>query len=197
LGGRHTLHLPDGSPAVEDFWFEPGFKEAKIFRPNRPDVLQKNSKWALRQIHFSKYREELSGALLRYVRAFDESDANTAFIRLWGALESLSTSGGGNNDSVVSRCSALFRDSDFHHQVLEHLRVYRNASVHSGEESDNARINCYQLQLYFENLVWFHLRSAKFFDSLDEAKSFLDLPMDRQQLQRQANLIRKAQKFIA
>lgn len=196
LGSLHTLHLSDGNPAFDGFWSEPGFKETKIFRLNKPNVVRSNSQWTLRQISLSKYGGCLSTALLRFVRALDESDANTAFLRLWGALESLSTSGGGNNDSVVSRCSALFRDSDFHRQVLEHLREYRNASVHAGEESDNARIHCYQLQLYFVNLIWFHLRSAKFFRSLDEAKSFLDLPMDKEKLQRQLKLIRKAQRFI-
>src|SRR4030095_5776152 len=35
LGSRHTLHLANGQRAYDGLWFEPGFTEARIFRPRR------------------------------------------------------------------------------------------------------------------------------------------------------------------
>jgi len=199
LGSHHTLHFANGEPAVDSFWFESGFKKAELFRPKDMYATRRGSKWALKKIFSCKYGDYLSTALLRYVRALDESDPNTAFLRLWGALESLSTSSIGNNDSVIKRCSALFKshDFDFHVQTLEHLRTYRNANVHVGEESEDARILCYQLQRYFKHLMSFHLKNANFFNSLDEAKTFLDLPININELQRKSELIQKAKKYVS
>lgn len=50
LGSKHTLHLESGEPAKDGIWFEPGFKEAGVLRPNKPNVMQSNSRWALRRI---------------------------------------------------------------------------------------------------------------------------------------------------
>lgn len=198
LGSQHTLHFANGQPAVDSFWLEPGFKKTEIFRPKDKHAIQRFSQWAFRKIFSCKYGDCLFTALLRYVRALDESDPNNAFLRLWGALESLSTSGNGNNDSVIKRCSALFKshDFDFHVQTLEHLRTYRNANVHVGEESEDARILCYQLQRYFKHLMSFHLKNANFFNSLDEAKTFLDLPININELHRKSELIQKAKKYV-
>lgn len=196
LGSKHTIHLEDGKPAQAGIWFEPNFTPAKLFRPDKPDVVRSNSQWALRRIQASKYGERIATALLRFVRAFDEPDANTAFLRLWSALETLTTPGQANYDRFVQRCSFLFKDTDFHRQLLEHLREYRNASVHAGEESDRARTHCFQLQLYFVNLIWFHLGNTKVFSTLEEANDFLDLPVNEATLQNRIRLTKKALKFI-
>jgi hypothetical protein len=196
LGSRHTIHHQDGEAVQNGVWFEPNFTPARLFRPDKPDVVQSNSRWALRQIQASKYGERLTTSLLRFVRAFDEPEANTAFLRLWGALEALTTPGQADYDSLVRRCSFLFKEVDFHRQLLEHLREYRNASVHAGEESDRARTHCYQLQLYFVSLIWFHVRNAKVFTTLEEANEFLDLPANRAALENRLRLTKKALDFI-
>ncbi|AEG91357.1 hypothetical protein [Ramlibacter tataouinensis] len=196
LGGYHTLHHQDGSPAGDGLWFEPGFVPSYALVFSKPAIVRKNTQWALRRLAVSKYKDELVSAMVRYARAFDEWDSNTAFIRLWSALESLVTPGFADYERLVRRCAFLFQEGDFHRQMLEHLREYRNDSVHSGELSDRARILCYQLQLYFGALIWFHLRNASFFLSLEEANRFLDSPADAGQIRRQLQLARKALGFL-
>lgn len=193
LGSIHTLHLADGTPATDTVWFEPGFKEASIFRMDDSEIIKYSLK-ALRQIASSFYNKILIASLIRFVRALDESDPNTAFLRLWGALEMLATPGQGQADysKLVQRCAFLFKDTEFNRQLLEHLREYRNANIHAGEESEQARTHCYQLQLYFVALLRFHWGNAKFFQSLDEANMFLDLPVDGKELVRRSQLINKA-----
>ena len=196
LGGHHTLHREDGSEANDGIWFEPGYAEASPFSFSKPAVARKTSRWALRRLALSPYQDQISSALVRYVRALDEADANTAFLRLWSAIESLTTPEVADYDKLVRRCAFLFQESLFHRQMLEHLREYRNGSVHSGEYSDHARTLCFQLQLYFNTLIWFHIRNANFFTSLNEANQFLDTPADKTAINRQLGLARKALKFL-
>ncbi len=135
--------------------------------------------------------------MIRYVHALDERDQNVALIRLWGAIEALTVPSEANYDLVTRRCSFLFPDHEYHKQVLEHLREYRNCSVHAGDQIGRAKTNCYQLQHYFNNLIIFHLNYAKDFSSLEEANNFLDLPSNKKTLQEKKLLIEKAIKFIS
>ena len=192
LGSQHTLHLAKGEPAAEAIWFDPGFVETSIFRFQKSALARKHSSWAMKRLRTSSYQDQIVSALVRYVRALDEQDATTAFLRLWSALESLTTPGVADYDRLVRRCVFLFRDATYHRQILEHLREYRNETVHAGEFSDHARTLCYQTQMYFLALVWFHIRNASFFKSLDEANAFLDSPADKAGLLRQVTLARKA-----
>lgn len=197
LGSIHTVHNPDGLLASQEVWFEPNFTQARIFQHNRVDMLRKNSTYALGALAQCPYRGALTEALLRYVGALDERDQNTAFIRLWGAIEALTSPGFAIYDQVVRRCSFLFRDSQYHQQILEHLREYRNQSIHAGDQSDNAKTHCFQLQLYFYHLIWFHLRNVGFFTSLEETNAFLDLVPSKTTLLRRKQLIQKAIRFVS
>jgi hypothetical protein len=195
LGSRHTLHTSDGDKAIDQIWYEPNFKEAAVVQLTQPNIVLKNSKHAIRRMLSCSYGGLLQSSLIRYVRALDENEANTAFLRLWGALESLTTPGIANYDSLVKRCSFIYSESAYHRQVLEHLREYRNASVHAGEESSKARTHCFQLQRYYSNIFWFHIRNFDFFKSIDEANSFLDSSEHKETLVRQLEIIKKALKF--
>lgn len=196
-GSRHTVHTGDGSSARDGLWYEPNFTPTKPFRFEKPDVAVKHFRWALRRIESSAYKEPLISSLLRFVRALDQADPNTAFLRLWSALEALTTPEVADYDKLIRRSSFLFKDHAYHRQVLEHLRSYRNANVHAGEESENARIHCFQLQMYFVNVAWFFIRNGTRFASLDEAGQFLDLPPDPTELRRRLITIKHAIKFTA
>jgi hypothetical protein len=195
LGGTHTLHLADGTPATDAVWFEPNFKEASIFRMGDSGIV-KYSLNALSKLATNAYKDKLISSLIRYVRALDESDPNTAFVRLWGALEMLVLPGQADKyEKLVQRCAFLFDETEFHRQLLEHLREYRNTNVHAGEESEKARTHCYQLQIYFVALIRFHLGNAKFFQSLEEANLFLDFPPNEKELIRRSQLMNKAIRY--
>lgn len=196
LGSRHTLHYEDGKPAESGLWYEPGYIEAPIFRLRKPEVVKTNTQFAHRKLLNCNYSEKVISSLLRYVRALDEAEANTSYLRLWGALESLVTPGVADYDRLINRCAFLFQDIEFHRQLLEHLREYRNVNVHAGEESERARTHCFQLQLYFVNLIWYHLSNTNFFKTLDEANTFLDLPSSKVDLKRRLQITKKALKFV-
>jgi len=196
LGSRHTVHFPNGQSVADALWYEPGFVPAKPYLFKQSDVVVGNLRWALRHILQSSYRDKLVSSLLRFVRALDHSDPNTAYLRLWGALEELTTPGAADYEKLVRRCAFLFREHDYHLQVLEHLREYRNSNVHAGEESQAAKTHCFQLQMYYVNAAWFYIRNGKRFANLDEANQFLDLPPDVPKLRSRLKLIKGAIKFM-
>jgi hypothetical protein len=196
LGSAHTIHKDNGNIASDSFWYEPNFSAEKIFKPKKAEIFSKNFTWALRKLSEIPYSTVLKDSLLRYVRALDERDQNVALIRLWGALEVLTAPSEANYDLVTRRCAFLFAEHNYHKQILEHLRDYRNSNVHSGDQSEQAKSNCYQLQFYYHHLVLFHLRNRGEFSSLDEANSFLDLPSKKETLENRKRLIEKAIKFV-
>ena len=195
-GGIHTIHYKDGTIASDNVWYEPNFSKATLFTSKDTELLNKDSKYAFRNLRQSKYNKDIRNSLLRYVRALDEKDQNTAFLKLWGALETLASPNLANYEKLIKRCSFLFKDHEYHQQILEHLREYRNQSIHSGDQVDNAKTHCYQLQQYYYQLVWFHLRNASFFRTLDETNEFLEFTVNIDSLKRSKRLILKALKFI-
>ncbi len=195
LGGVHTIHKENGKVATNMYWYEPNFEKAKTFSPSNQQAYRKNCKWMMGKLSLSPYSFTLKDSLLRYVRALDEKDQNIALIRLWGAIESLAAPAEANYDKVTQRCSFLFKEHDYHKQILEHLREYRNSNIHAGDQSGKAKTNCFQLQYYFYHLILFHLKNNGSFKNLEEANNFLDFPNSKETLENRKRLIEKAIDF--
>ncbi|WP_423749349.1 hypothetical protein [Pseudomonas sp. VD9] len=197
LGQTHTLHYFSGKPAKSPVWYEPYFEVGKVYSPSKPEIFGNNVKWALSKLKECNYGRTIKDSLLRYVRALDEREHNSALIRLWGALECIASPSDSNKDGIPRRCAFLFEESEFHQQILEHLREHRNQSVHAGEESERAKTYCYQIQFYFRELILFHLRRSNDFQTLAEANQFLDLPAKPSDLQKRLICIKKHWSFKA
>lgn len=195
LGEIHSLHNVAGKLSTKQYWYEPNFYFSQSFQHAQPEVLVKNFRWCLDKLEICKYDRELKDSLLRFVRALDEKDANSAAIRLWGALEVLACPGGAKYDKIVKRCAFVFDEPEYHEQVLENLREYRNGTIHAGDQSQRAKTFCYQMQFYFRNLFLFHLYWAGKFVTLDEANTFLDLPTEKSKLLFQKQQIDEAIKY--
>lgn len=195
LGNIHTLHKENGKVISDDFWYEPNFTAASLCNLRNPEVFSQNFKWFLKQIEKIPYQKLIKDALLRYVRALDERDQNVALIKLWGALETLAAPSEANYDLITRRCAFLFDEPEYHKQILEHLREYRNQSIHAGDQAERAKTNCFQLQFYFYYLVLFHVRGAGNYTNIDEANNFLDLSTNIEVLRKQKNLLEAAIKY--
>jgi hypothetical protein len=205
LGSIQTLHKESGENIdIDTYWFEPNYKHTNLVSINSKDlkIISKNSKWIIKRLSQCKYSDKLENALIRYVRALDESDQNVALLHIWGALESLTAYEINNKDKLPKRCAYLFKDYEYHKQILENLRDYRNQSVHSGDRNEEAKSYCYQLQGYFKSLILFHLHRVKEFNTLEKANEFLDQPIDimdiensRKALQEKCDLLDKVKKF--
>ncbi|NYF20321.1 hypothetical protein HDC36_001782 [Xanthomonas sp. JAI131] len=196
-GGFHTLHHPDGTSAGPIFWYEPNFKPTeKIYKSKTGINLGSILRSDLRSISQTPYEGEIKSSLINCARSLDEKDPNTAFVKLWSALESLMSPKVAKYDDIIRRCSFLYTENDYHRQVLEHLRDYRNRTIHAGSSSEDARTNCYLLQEYFRTAIHFYVGNRRAFSSIASANEFLDLPPDKNALEEKLKMLRKAIKFV-
>ena len=200
LGPLHTLHEPSGALATDDsLWYEPDYLGA---------VTPLNLGQNLRRLRdFDKavrvrlsnipYAAEVEKAFRRYTRALDSRDFNKAYLELWSVLESLTATGKSRYDVTIRRALFVWKDKELHKQILEHLRNYRNRTVHAGLNSKEIEILLRQLRNYVEHLILFHLFNGQNFASMERAVEFLDLRPDVAELRRQIRLMRKAVKFLS
>ena len=140
------------------------------------------------------YRAEIREALIRYGCALDLSDHESAFIKLWSALELL-TGSEGRHDDVVRRCSFLCDDVEIYRLILQQLRRRRNEIVHSSLESRQTSQLLSQLKRFVETLIAFHIRNSIHFKNLTEAAQFLDLPAEPDKLKNRISQYRRALRY--
>lgn len=196
LGPIHTVHKPDGQLASEVFFYEP-------FHWQLPRARNFGQRWSAvttfetmlrRDLARHSYRDEMERCLRRYSHALDELQYDTALLKLWGILETLTgTQPKQHSRRESHRAAFLFRDFDYHCQVIKQIRDDRNRFAHLGtSDEDRGESRMYLLKRYVEQLLVFHLRHKSRFTTIDEAASFLDLPRDRSKLRAQRRMIDKA-----
>ena len=199
LGPLHTLHRPNGALATStNWWYEPSYLGSITpLLVNQDDLgrFYKSLDHVKKKFKTLPYRIIVRDGLIRYTRALDERDWTTAFVKLWSILELLTASGGTNYDVTIRRTAYIFQERDFHHQVLQNLRDYRNSSVHADNENSEIETFLYQIKSYVENLIGFHINNRYGFDSMQEAAEFLSLPYDDNTLKHKIKLYQFAVKF--
>ncbi|MDQ3712733.1 MAG: hypothetical protein M3388_11010 [Acidobacteriota bacterium] len=198
LGPIHTLHKSNGKLATEDFWYEPNY--VKPLFPfsitNDYKKLKKYEKLIRGRIRNSNYSTEIENSILKYTRALDERNFNNAFLALWSLLENL-TGSIASYDDAIKRTLFLYKDKEFHKLILEHLRSYRNKTIHTGDSiSEGMETLLYQLKSYVEMLLRFHLYNNLKFKDISESAQFLSLNSDRNFLKEKINWLSKAEKFL-
>ncbi|MCT7613875.1 HEPN domain-containing protein [Aliarcobacter butzleri] len=198
LGKYHTIHDINGKNInPERYWFEPNYEETKVYYHSQDEIesLKKDIKFVLSQLKKCKFSKNIEKALLRYVRAFDEKDSNVAFLKVWSALEYIITNDRNNKNDLVKRCSFLYKDGEYTKQIFEHLREYRNETVHSGIRNEEVRYYCFQIQRVFKQLIFFCLRKANEFDSIEDMHHFLDYSDNLSKLEKDKEILERVIKF--
>ena len=159
LGPIQTLHQLDGSLASSSWWYEPHFQN---FSPLNDHVSKierclKFQKQVFKLLNRHPYKAELIGVFLRYVRALDLTDWQSAILRLWGILETVTDTLSRPYKVTISRAAAMYENRDLRREELNVLRRYRNRHAHFGEETRNPEEMMYSLKNIIESLLEFHL----------------------------------------
>lgn len=198
LGPIHTLHKSSGKLAVETYWYEPNYIKPlfPLSITNEYKKLKKYEKMIRGRIRKSSYATEIENSILKYTRALDERNFNNAFLALWSLLENL-TGSIASYDDVIKRTLFLYKDKEFHKLILEHLRSYRNKTIHTGDSIfEGMETLVYQLKGYVEMLLRFHLYNNLKFNDIKESAEFLSLNPDRTVLKEKISWLSKAEKFL-
>jgi hypothetical protein len=194
LGPIHTIHRPSGVVDGNLWWYSPDYAAPlKVKRlGDKADRVSSFAAEARRRMARVAYRDVLEDWVRTYDGALDERDFTKSFILLWRALEESTHTGVAPYTVTVNRASSLYSDREYHKDVLEHLRLFRNRLVHSGGESESLESNLYRLKGYVEQMLLFHIFQGNGFASLDEATDFLDLPASDAELSQRLALLQKA-----
>lgn len=198
LGEFHTLHDEDGAVMGDVCWYEPDFyreSQAEDLSENMNDLLVFNQE-VLSKLKKLHYKKELELLLIRYVRALDSSDYDKSFIQLWGILEALTSTLHDRYDETIKRTVFHFRELEYNKNILEHLRQYRNKSVHAGKGDNTVNINVYQLKRYVEALLIFHINNQFKFPNLNDAGRFMGLSRNVDALEKTIVLNQNVLKYI-
>ena len=198
LGQIHTIHNSSGKIInPKQYWYEANFIKNSIHSINSENIedFSKKINFLISNFNTCKYSNKLKPSLLRYVRAFDEINYHVSLLEIWGSLEYLTASNENNKDNIIKRCSFIFQDSEYHKQILEHLREYRNESIHNGIKHDDVKYYCYQVQYYFSELILFHLNRTDLFSSLSDVNTFLDHSTNLDELNKKKSLLEKIIKY--
>ena len=197
LGPIHTLHKPNGELATKNWWYDTNYI-APVRIHNRlkelPDFLEFFYNYR-RLLRTSRYSEDLKLALLRYSEALDLINWEDSYLKLWRVLEQLTNTGKSGYNITIKRASFLFKDKEYTRNILNHLRDYRNRSVHSDSFNNDIEVLLFQLKRFVEILINFHVYNPLRFKSICEFADFMDLPDSIEILQKRIKLLRLAEKF--
>lgn len=198
-GPYHSLHFPTGALVdPELFWYQRHYDTCRAADPRRDWKRVREAEHVIRRaLKRIAYSEVLRDIFIRYARAFDSSDFDSVFLRLWSLLELLTDTVGGRYDQTIRRALFTYVERDMNGIVLENLRNYRNAVVHHGTSAEQIEILTYQLKRYVDDLIRFHIQSAGRYQSLAEVGEFLDLPFDKDNLIKQMRKYQEALKYRA
>lgn len=171
LGPFHTLHNLKGEPLGTNVGYELKFIELEVIEiKQRKRLISK----IINQIEKSPYKEELKTSLELYVKALDDYDANISLVLLWNALDKLTNECPGNYDKIIDRAKIIFGNASHHPQVINTLKIVRNDYVHNMNHNKKARSYCYELQMYFKYIFFYHLSSLSHLNSMTEALAAID-----------------------
>lgn len=171
LGQFHTLHHENGDPFGNDVGYE-----LKFIKLDTVEIIQAKSQFSkiLNRLQKSPYKEELKTSLVLYVTALDDYDPNISLVLLWNALDKLMNDYPGNYDKIIDRAKIIFGNNSHHSQAINTLKIVRNDYVHNMNHNKRARSYCYELQMYFRYIFFFHLYNLSHLNSLAEALKAID-----------------------
>lgn len=84
---------------------------------------------------------------------------------------------------------------NLHKGMFNHLRLYRNASIHDGRQTDQVRKYIYQLNDVVKEVLGYHIDNSFKARNFSEAVEYLDLPTDAHELTKKLDFYKKALKF--
>lgn len=197
LGPIHTLHYPGGKLVSDGFWHEPPWGHtSRAFQPGQRWVkVRADERFVRNIVRRSGLAGFLRNGFVKYARALDDRDHQVSFLRLWTVLEYLVGPRAIDYKQLVRRTSALFADHRYARQILDHLRLVRNQTVHAGPERRDYEAYIFQLKRFADAALEYFLSVDRWCDSENEAREFLDLPTDVDSLRKGIQVRRRAMRF--
>jgi hypothetical protein len=183
----HTIHSVDRQNSEPHFWHETDFvqnTQPVDLRSSKKDPMR-FIRAATKALSGNPLQEIVWQALARYNIALDRTDHSLAFRELWTVLESVTgddTYRKGAHAKIPSKIASIYRDSEYHEVVLNHLRIRRNDITHNGLGSNLTEQVLNQCKDYVERTLLLLIYNSFNFQSISDFSQFLSLPSDKEGL---------------
>ncbi len=199
LGPVHTLHIqPSGKSATNMYWYEPRYlRPVKPFKHDKVESYRNSLKYIQSRLKQHNYANSMRKVFIAYFEALNETLWSTSYHKLWNILEWLTTPERVNHQKTIERVAFLFKNRDYHYQILQFLRDMRNSLVHRDPTDNVQEETLFQLKVYVDALIKFHFEHGKQFLSLEDAVSFLDHSHEKAQIESQIKDLQEVLKFLS
>ena len=186
-GPIHTIHHPNGKPALETYWYTPSYvDDRQLHVPFLGwSQIEKKRKQILKQLSKSPYKQDMISIFLRYSGALDTTNMEVAFINMWGILEKITDTVGARYDDTIKRASWIFpkEEQSEIREILQTLRIKRNQVVHAGSNTHDQII--YLIKYILDPHLGKLINNDFKVNSLQEYGRFLDSSSDLEILKKQ------------
>ena len=193
-GPIDTLHNSVGASVDEIWWYNPDYAgDQAIFSPsNGWSQVEKDRRWAMRRLRSLPYKSDVEELIERYAAALDQTNLDVTFLYLWGLLEKITDTVGGNYDETIRRATRIYKDRHIAKGLLESLRRRRNRLVHAARSAEDRDQVAYLVKYFVDpHLVWL-IRNELHLQSLKEYGEFLSLPGDVPTLEKRQRRLNQA-----
>ncbi len=196
LGPLHSLHDLKGNLTCQQYWYQPDyqFRSPIKLSSKYPNFID-DYRHIRKKVEQKPYLMDFKDTLLRYVRALDYPDYNTAYLHLWGVLEKLTVTQNESYKTTIRRASVISKRPEYESEVLRHLRDYRNRVVHKGTAISDIETYVYQLKRYVDRMIWFWMNQTFNLCTLDDLAEFLDISFPINDIPRKVRLMKNVYKF--
>ncbi len=197
VGPIHTVHLPNGKPAEELWWYElsPSREPVETNLERGWQGLEMEARAIRAALTETPLGPDLRKIIVRYCRALDGGDYDLVLLQLWSILETLTATSRDGYDATIARVRFLYGDNELVRYILEMSRERRNRTAHVGAGAIDARKSAIRLHRLVTRLITFAIAVSGKFDSLKEFGQFLAMPRDVAKLEHEISVRRTALRF--
>jgi len=189
-GPYYTLHETTGAGISIPMWINPTYRELvpNFNSSQRLTRLRRDEKIWLGRLPRLTYSKKITELLVRYDSALDETNPAQAFTSIWSVLEELTGASNANYDGIIRRASFVYLRSSESKLFLQHMRESRNRIVHDGEDFGPARNLVTMIIRITDRILGILRKQCRRFESFEDFGNFLDLSVDKKQLEKEIAL---------
>lgn len=193
-----TVHDPSGTISADMLWYNRW--DSFMSPPNRTqdDIkeIRHSVEFLREKIRELPWREEAEQVLIRYYKAFSHFNLETTFLDGWKLLEFIGGEKNTKSDKLIKRVAFLTSNPEYSKEIGRHLAERRNLISHGKSiDDDKNEVLAWEMKSFVGPLLETFLTNPFNFKNKKELWEFCDLPVDKENRDKQAKLLASAKKF--
>lgn len=194
IGPHTTAHFENGNLAYDGLWHEKwaGGPRQPQLTEEKANAWERRWRQLFQAVQTSRWSRSCKSAARRYFAAFSNPNLEECFLDGWRLFENIT---GGRYDDAskkLARVASVFEDHQEYSIIGKHLATRRNllSHGHAIQVDDSETLAFQMLRLIIPYLELYIINGFSFERERDFLE-FLDLPISREERDRQGSALRK------